>query len=66
VPEPGLELEQRHWFFGVVELAGDRRPAAVAGDLTGDVAAAREPLRTPAAVRRSGSSGSEPHHANEF
>src|SRR5207244_7700811 len=32
MPQPGLQLEQRHWLLGVVELAGDRGPSAMAGD----------------------------------
>ena len=37
MPEPGLQLEQRHRFLGVVELAGDRRAGPVAGDVAADV-----------------------------
>src|SRR6266498_1864450 len=29
--QPSLQLEERHWFLGVVQLAGDRRACAVAG-----------------------------------
>src|SRR5258708_4175150 len=32
MPQPGLELEERHGLFGVVQLAGDRGPSAMAGD----------------------------------
>ena len=39
MPEPGLQLEQRHRVLGVVELGGDRRPGAVAGDRAADVLA---------------------------
>jgi hypothetical protein len=47
VPEPGLQLEQGHRLFGVVELAGDGGPGPVAGDLAPDVGggdADRDPL----------------------
>ena len=37
VAEPGLQLEQRHRLLGVVELAGDRGPGPVAGDVPADV-----------------------------
>ena len=37
VSEPGLQLEQGHRLLGVVELAGDGRPGAVAGDVAADV-----------------------------
>lgn len=37
VSEPGLQLEQGHRFLGVVELAGDRGPGPVAGDVPADV-----------------------------
>ena len=37
MPEPGLQLEQRHRFLGVVELAGDRGPRPVAGDVAANV-----------------------------
>jgi hypothetical protein len=37
VTEPGLQLEQRHWFLGVVELACDRGSGSVAGDVASDV-----------------------------
>jgi hypothetical protein len=35
--EPGLQLEQRHRFLGVVELAGDGGPGPVAGDVAPDI-----------------------------
>jgi len=35
--EPGLQLEQRHRFLGVVELGGDRGAGPVAGDVPADV-----------------------------
>src|SRR5689334_20582173 len=34
MPQPGLELEQGHWFLGVVELACNRCTRTVAGDPT--------------------------------
>jgi hypothetical protein len=37
MPQPGLQLEQRHRLLGVVELGRDRGPGAVARDLPADV-----------------------------
>ena len=37
VPEPGLQLEQRHGLLGVVELAGDGGAGPVAGDVPAHV-----------------------------